>query len=475
MNHGVCRSSLSEPHAFRLMRGTKKSQKFNKKMQQYDWRVPLVLVRIIAASHYLANFSPERFGWALTVSGSAELIIEEHLMKKKLIALAVASLLSAPTAFAQSSVTLYGSIDYGYTSLGSNDAKTHTHDLDPNVYGKVKSRTGLDSGISKANRIGFKGTEDLGNGLKAIFVLENGLVGDTTGNGIFSGANRQSYAGLSGGFGTVAFGRQYSPQHVFTSAVDPFGKNGFGSAGNVLMQDRRADNIATYASPNWGGFGFLAGYSLNAAGNEHLENDTDIRLWALAATYTWDKLFVAGNYHATNQKHAHTSNQSAFNAYDLYASYDFGFVKVGSTVGRRTTKKDFIGTQKDAKLTQWMIGATFRLTPNDSILTSYSRAGESKIADGQDKRPRIGQWALGYEHSLSKRTVLYSQFAMQSHNRAYKDHGFASFYTDGPVGSVTSTNGPDVGAAASYDPVTDTWTGSSQYRRGFAVGFRHDF
>jgi predicted porin len=395
-------------------------------------------------------------------------------MKKKLIALAVASFLSAPTAFAQSSVTLYGSIDYGYTSLGSNDGKAHNHG--GTAYGKVKGRTGLDSGISKANRIGFKGSEDLGNGLKAFFVLENGLVGDTTGTGIFSGANRQSNAGLSGAFGTFAFGRQYSPQHVFTSAVDPFGKNGFGSAGNVLMQDRRASNIGTYASPSWGGFSFLAGYSFSAGGtaNEALENNGDIRLWAFAPSFTWNNLFVGGNYHATKAKRAHSDvpvgrSTNLFNVYEMYASYDFGFVKVGSVIGRRTTKKNAWNdgspfdrnVDKDPKLTQFMVGATFKITPNDKILTSFSRASENKIND--TTRGRISQWAAGYEHSLSKRTVLYSQLAMQSHNRGYKDHGFFSAPTDGAVGSVTSTNGPDV----------DSYP--EQYRRGFAVGFRHDF
>jgi predicted porin len=375
----------------------------------------------------------------------------ESIMRKKLIALAVASLLSAP-AFAQSSVTLYGSLDYGYTSLGGNDARG------------VKSRAGLDSGISKANRIGFKGSEDLGNGLKAMFVLENGLLGDIQGsNGMFNSVNRQSYAGLTGGFGTVVFGRQYTPQHTFTGIVDPFGKNGFGSTGNVLMQDRRLSNLGAYVSPNWGGFSFIAGYTFAGTANEALENDGDVRVWAFAPSFTWNKkLFVAGNYHAARVKHAHASNQSVFNVYDLYASYDFGFVKIGSTIGRRTTKKDFVATNKDPRLTQWMIGATFRITPNDSILTSYSRASENRIDD--TARAKIGQWAIGYEHALSRRTVLYSHFAVQNHNSGFKEHGFYSHPTDGPVGSVTSSNGP-----SGVDP----WP--SQYRRGFIAGLRHDF
>ncbi|MDR2014829.1 MAG: porin [Azoarcus sp.] len=375
-------------------------------------------------------------------------------MQKKLIALAVAGLLSAP-AFAQSNVTLYGSIDYGVTSMGSNDGDG------------VKSRTGIDSGISKANRIGFKGTEDLGDNLKAVFVLENGLEGDIQGgNGIFNGINRQSYAGLAGGFGTVAFGRHYTPQHLFTSAVDPFGKNGFGSAGNVLMQDRRLSNLAAYISPNFSGFNFIVGYTWNGLGQEAIENNSDARVWAIAPSFTWDKLFVGANYHNARFNRSNAvpvaKAQSVFNVFDLYASYDFGFVKVGSTIGRRTTKKGFLGSDKDAKLTQWMIGATFKITPNDSILTSYSRAGENKV-NGADKR-RISQWAIGYEHALTKRTVLYSQLAVQSHNTAYKDAGskFWSVPTDGQVGAVTSSNGP-------------SFTGDTPYRRGFVVGFRHDF
>ncbi|MCL1825543.1 MAG: porin [Betaproteobacteria bacterium] len=382
-------------------------------------------------------------------------------MQKKLIALAVAGLLSAP-AFAQSNVTLYGTIDYGFTSLGSNDAEG------------VKSRQGIDSGISKANRIGFKGAEDLGNGLKAVFVLETGLNGDQS--SLFNdGKARQSYAGLAGGFGTVAFGRQYTPQHLFTSAVDPFGKNGFGSAGNVLVQDRRLDNLAAYISPSFGGFSFIFGYTFNGIGQENLENDGDARVWAFAPSFTWNNLFVGANYHTANVKAAHGPNTSAFNALDLYASYDFGFVKVGSTIGRRTTKQAVNPwiSNKDTKLTQFMIGATFRITPNDSILTSYSRARENDF-DNSGNRPRIGQWAIGYEHALSKRTVLYSQFAVQSHNADYKEYGFTgTFFTDGPVGSVTSSNGPNVGSAPSF--VNQELQTGNQYRRGFVVGFRHDF
>jgi len=372
-------------------------------------------------------------------------------MQKKLIALAVAGLLSVP-AFAQSNVTLYGSIDYGYTMLGSN------------VKG-VKARNALDSGISRHNRIGIKGTEDLGNGLKAVFVLENGLLGDTQGsNGMFNGTNRQSYAGLAGEFGTVAWGRQYTPQHLFTSAVDPFAKQGIGGAGNVLFQDRRLQNLTAYISPDFSGFNVIVGYTFNGLGQEAIENNRDARVWAIAPSFKWNKLFVAGNYHNVklNRNNAtKLKGESAIAVYDLYASYDFDIAKVGATIGQRKTKKAVAGTQKDSKITQFMLGATFKLTPNDSILASYARASENKVFDGTP-RVRIAQWALGYEHALSKRTALYAQFAMQNHNKAFKDN--VPFHTTGDVGAPGS-----VGASSLDGDAT------GKYRRGFTFGMRHDF
>jgi len=382
-------------------------------------------------------------------------------VQKKLIALTVAGLLSAPV-FAQSSMTLFGSLDYGYLSLGNNSQKG------------VKGRNALDSGLSKVNRIGFKGTEDLGNGLKAVFVLENGVTGDIQASaGFLNSSNRQSYAGLSGGFGTVAFGRQHTPQHNFTCAVDPFDKTGLGSVSNVLVQESRLNNLATYTSPRVSGLRFVAAYSFHGMGevasrrrsdrDEAVENNADLRVWAIAPSFIWKKLFVAGNYHTAKVHYAHAKNIAAFDVYDLYTSYDFGFVKLGATVGRRTTKTTNFSSRADrnSKITQWMIGATFKITDRDSILSSYSRASENKVYDSQDSGAKISQWAIGYEHALSKRTALYAHFAKQSHNDAFKEDrtgrykpGFGSeLVLPSSVGSVASNN----------------------YRRGFAVGFRHSF
>ena len=388
-------------------------------------------------------------------------------MQKKLIALAVAGLVSAP-AFAQSEVTIYGTLDYGYTFQNQN------------IDSDVRSRQGVDSGVSKANRLGFKGTEDLGNGLKAVFVYEVGIQGD--GGAWKEGEARQSYGALAGGFGTVAFGRHYTPQHLFTSAVDPFGKNGLGSAGNVLAQDKRLSNLLAYISPTWGGFSFIAGYTNAYSGNEPNENGNDslslnnVRVLAFAPSYSAGGLFVGLNYHQAkfnNEDPASLVGNAVefkhLRVYEGYAAYDFGPVKIGGVLGRRISTIDGNADFDDVKVTQWMLGGTWRITSADSLLFSYAhRKTEVDSAIGKDAK--LGQWAIGYQHALSKRTALYAQYAHQTQNRAQKD-------ADGTV-LGSGAGGLNLGTVVGYagsSVSADGGFGGTGYRQGLAVGVRHDF
>ena len=136
-------------------------------------------------------------------------------MKKSLLALAVLGAF-AGAASAQSSITIYGIADAGIVAESGNPA------------GSV---TKLTSGVSAGSRLGFRGTEDLGGGLAAIFALETGILLDTGGNAqgqVFANQNglvfgRQDYVGLTGGFGAVTAGRQYNPYFITVNTVDPFG------------------------------------------------------------------------------------------------------------------------------------------------------------------------------------------------------------------------------------------------------------
>ena len=117
-------------------------------------------------------------------------------MKKSLLALAVLGAF-AGAASAQTNVTVYGLVDAGIQRTDTDNSG---------------ARWGLDSGLQSGNRLGFKGSEDLGGGLSAIFTLESGFnLDDGTqaqGGRLFG---RQAWVGLNGGFGTVKFGRQYTP------------------------------------------------------------------------------------------------------------------------------------------------------------------------------------------------------------------------------------------------------------------------
>ena len=385
-------------------------------------------------------------------------------MQKKLIALAVAGLLSAP-AFAQSNVTIYGTVDFGYTLQNRN------------IDGDVRSRQGVDSGISKASRIGFKVVEDLGNGLKVVGVLENGLAGSADGDdnfGILRDTSRQSYAALAGPFGTVAFGRHYTPQHLFQSAVDPFAANGIGSSANVLIKDTRLNNLVAYISPNWGGFSFITAYTNSYGGDESNNNHgaqgnldlVDTRVIAFAPSFATGGLFVGANYHQAKFNEPNgTDTAEHLRVLEGYVSYDFGPVKIGGLYGRRGTKD--VATVDDIKVSQWLVGATFKITASDAILASYNRRAV-KVGDldrvGLDDL-RVGQFALGYEHNLSKRTALYAQWATQTQNSAQKELPGAGVLGD--LGDVVGYNSRDVSRQEGV--------GGSGYRQGFAVGIRHDF
>ena len=191
-------------------------------------------------------------------------------MKKTLVAIAA---LASVSAFAQT-VTLYGVADVAYVT------KTHT-----NLNGSIAAKTsGIGEGFNAGNRIGFRGTEDLGGGLKANFVIENGInitngalfstragasgqqidgYGSTSGNmptgSYTTGTNRQSYVGASGDFGEIRLGYQYTNlyqastlQGYHVAAEQPGGDIAHGTITNSSFGGTRANGI-TYITPTVNG------------------------------------------------------------------------------------------------------------------------------------------------------------------------------------------------------------------------------
>src|SRR6185295_7772753 len=136
-------------------------------------------------------------------------------MQKKLIALAIAGLAST-AAFAQSNVSIYVRVDYGFMQRGGGDGAVADRGV----------KNEFASGIQSGSRIGFKGAEDLGNGLKAIFELEYSLAVDQGTTAATQWGNRHSYVGLTGNFGTVVGGRLDGIRYGIFTTYDPFGAGG---------------------------------------------------------------------------------------------------------------------------------------------------------------------------------------------------------------------------------------------------------
>jgi predicted porin len=381
-------------------------------------------------------------------------------MQKKLIALAVAGLAST-AAFAQTNVTIYGLVDYGYSyrfdgkNVGSTSNLVNT--ATPN------SQSQLNGGQQSGNRLGFKGTEDLGNGLKAVFLLEQGFMLDT-GMQQTSGSQftRQAYMGLSGNFGTVVGGRLYTPHYTFVSGLDPFGAgtvgrynnvySNFPSATNVgsLGDPVRVDNAMAYISPTFaGGFSVTAAYSNNASTQENAtSNSGNNTVYAILGQYTNGPIVAGINYHYIA---AGTGLSAVDNVQNVTVggSYDFKVAKVMALYSWNDLDYAILGTG-NATLNNYMLGVTApfgKFTGKASYI--YSDGNTSAGGDSQ-------QLAIGLDYNLSKRTNLYSAYSWINND----DQRLSA------VGDASNSGAYAAGNGIALPGV---------FQQGFQVGVRHSF
>lgn len=336
-------------------------------------------------------------------------------MKKSLLALAVLGAF-AGAASAQSSVTVYGIVDLGFA---------HVDDGNP-----AGSKNGIDSGGQSASRIGFKGTEDLGNGLKALFQLEATIAADT--GSAFSaptapatgfnagvqnntgGFNRFATVGLqSAAFGTVLLGRQTSVIKDAYDQIDPFGDGGTVGAissiffNGVLAGDYgRISNSAKYQSNSFGGFKVGAAYGFGETPGDTGANSN----YGLGLGYANGPLNVQFAYH--NQDRSTVANPSVQQQEGklmlLGATYDFGVVKLHGAYG--DTKLENTVANTEVKYRNYMIGASAPIGPG-TIFASYS-ANDNRSVDNADAK----KFAISYSYDLSKRTNLYTGYSRTSND-----------------------------------------------------------
>ena len=362
-------------------------------------------------------------------------------MKMRKTILAVAVLSAGSLVHAQSNMTIYGTVDAGYAK---------------------STGTGTAMGEKYNNRLGFTGTEDLGNGLKATFQLEqrfNLFNGTSTNSKMFEGA---SNVGLKGSFGQVRFGRVDELSTETFRKIDPFEQYGVGSMFKTHLRgdnlEGRISNTVRYDSPNLNGFQLGASYTvkngsanyLNAisegigmpemgpvyTGNEEEANNG----YAVSASYVNGPLYLVSNYNvAANTKKSYNWN--------VGGAYTVGPARISAGYEQTRDKLVLEGVKWDT----WLLGLSYKVGAG-TVNASYSQRkirADSSSPDSTDKK-----LAIGYSHNLSKRTSVYFEVARTKY--------------DGEVGVVTDNLGNlrrlNEMSAASTDKIT-----------AVAIGLTHKF
>jgi len=421
-------------------------------------------------------------------------------MKKSLVALA--ALAVAGVASAQSSVTLFGVVDASISGYSST-ARDLNPTVFPNAFGipvylnqgsvKTSSRQLANSGYN-SSRLGFRGTEDLGGGLAASFWLEAPISNDDGQQGIATFA-RRSTVSLSGGFGEIRLGRDYTPTFWNDTVFDPFGTNGvgtnlistantsFGGFGTPAASTGAFTNVGTsnyvrasntigyFLPPNLGGFYGQVMYGMSE--KTKYDNGIYTPTTANAARqgryvggrfgYANGPLDVALAYgSSTVGDNYYAGTTTKINTLNLGASYDFGPVKLFGEVSQAKNKIDyevtpFLGGRNDIDLKGYLIGVTVPVGAG-LIRASYSAVKYdtnqpyNPFVLNNNADPKANKLALGYVHNLSKRTALYATVARISNkNGAGLTVGGPGFYQN---------------AAGTFTPKTST---------GYDFGIRHAF
>ena len=290
-------------------------------------------------------------------------------MKKSLIALAV--LAASGAAMAQSTVTIYGVADV----VIHNDKNTY----DADTKAPTGSQTKMTSGGVSGSRLGFKGSEDLGGGLKAIFKLEQGV---NLTSGASTGFNREATVGLAGGFGEVRFGHMSTAYDEFAGATNPVFDSVL-SPTNVWYSPYtdRVDQGIYYSTPSFGGFSGAVSYNLEQdAGSQNV--------LSLAANYEAGPLVLGVAFQDEGDAADETQTR-------LNAAYDFGAFKLMGGYGM----VDAAGV--DTK--QYTIGADMPLAAN---LVVSAGIASSKT----DGAKRVTGYSVGAAYLLSKRTTVYGGY-----------------------------------------------------------------
>lgn len=333
-------------------------------------------------------------------------------MNKKLVAVAIAGLLAAPLASAQTAnVTLYGRLNLSIEGVKGRQVDN----TNPTVFRVT----------SNSSRFGIRGSEGIGNGINVIFQVENSIGADSSGGTI---AGRDTFLGVQGAFGTARLGRFHAPYDdihgifgnsstaltsilgtatMWANGVGDQAVGGGGSQVNGSFDDRYANSIR-YDTPNFAGFTGHAQYSA-------LENNrpgrTNAGAWQVAGFYNNGPIQAGLAYAKHSEVRADNLDDQALS---IAGQYNFGMFKVGAVYEMLKYETPTGDLERDF----WAISTHVNLGPG-VFYAYYGQALDGKggaangtrvggIVKGTDTSAK--QWQVSYMYPISKRTQVYAGY-----------------------------------------------------------------
>jgi predicted porin len=347
-------------------------------------------------------------------------------MKKSLLALAALGAF-AGAAHAQSSVTLYGIIDEGF-NINTNYGGSHLYNLS--------------SGVLQGSRWGLRGAEDLGGGLKAVFVLENGFdvnSGKLGQGGLMFG--RQAYVGLSSSqYGTVTLGRQYDSVVDYVGPLEVGDQWGGYIAAHPDDLDNfnnayRTNNTIKFTSANYAGLTFGGTYSFGGQAG----NFTGNQIWSLGAGYSNGPLTLGVGYlnartpnsfgglfnngpsssplsGSTAPVYAGFASANTYQDIGVGGAYTFGAATFGLTYSNVEFRNlgangsTLYRAGENASFNNVEVNFKYQFTPAllAGVAFDYTDGNSVTLANGKDNDgAKYFQYSIGADYFLSKRTDVY--------------------------------------------------------------------
>jgi predicted porin len=263
------------------------------------------------------------------------------------------------------------------------------------------------TGVFRASRLGFKGSEGLGGGLKAIWQVETQV--NTGGSDL---SLRNTFVGLSGGWGTVVAGRHDTPYKIATGKLDMFADRAadyntiIGQTNDGIIFDERVPQTVAYITPNFNGFSAAIAYV-----EHYFDNNEDDRAWSVMGMYNQGGLFASLAYEdqkgpaLTSVTGGALPGGDSRNAWKAGLGYQWNNFNIGGVY------EDIDSDNKDQKRSAWYINGGYKFG-NSKIGLAYGSADKSdgKNAAGNSLKDGADHWTIDFDYNFSKRTTLYALY-----------------------------------------------------------------